>query len=129
MGILDSIENMAGGQAGNQNQQVAGGLLQVLEQHPGGLQGVMNHMQQNGVDPNQMAQQGQAQPGMVSQGLQGSGLIENVASRAGVSPQVAEAAMAFVLPMVMSHMTQGGTTAPPQSGYAGMAGGLLSRFI
>ena len=127
MGFLDSLESMAG--QSNPNAQVAGGLLQALEEHPGGLQGVMNHMQQNGIDPNQVAAQGQAQPGAVSQGLQGSGLIEMVAQKAGVSPQVAEEALAFVLPVVMSHLTQGGTAAPPSSGFSGLAGSLLSRFL
>ncbi len=135
MGILDSLEGMAsqamsGGD--NPNAKVAGGLLQVLEQHPGGLQGVMNHMQQNGVDPNQVAAQGSAEPSTVSQGLQGSGLIEMVAQRAGVSPAVAEGALAIVLPMVISHFTQGGTSAPPatgSNGFGGLAGSLLSKFL
>ncbi len=132
MGFLDGLENMASQameQGGNPTAKVAGGLMQALEEHPGGLQGVMNQMQQNGVDPNQVAAQGSAQPGTVSQGLQGSGLIEMVAQKAGVSPQVAEEALAVILPVVMSHFTQGGTSAPPSSGFGGLAGSLLSRFL
>jgi uncharacterized protein YidB (DUF937 family) len=132
MGLLDGLEGMASqamGGSDNPNAKVAGGLMAALEEHPGGLQGVMNHMQQNGVDPNQVAAQGTAAPGAVSQGLQGSGLIDMVAQRAGVSPQVAEGALALILPVVMSHFTQGGTTAPPSSGFGGLAGSLLSRFL
>lgn len=132
MGFLDGLENMASQameQSGNPTAKVAGGLMQALEEHPGGLQGVMNQMQQNGVDPNELAAQGSAQPGAVSQGLQGTGLIDMVAQKAGVSPQVAEEAMAVVLPMVMSHFTQGGTTAPPTGGFVGMAGQLLTKFL
>ena len=131
MGILDSIEGMAGQQmgGGGQNAQVAGGLLQALEQHPGGLGGLMAHMQSNGVDPNAMAQQGSASPQTVNQGLQGSGLIDSVAEKAGVSPQVAKEALAVILPIAISHFTQGGTAAPPSGGLSGMAGGLLSRFL
>ena len=132
MGFLDSLENMASTsmeQGGNPNAKVAGGLMQALEEHPGGLQGLMNHMSQNGVDPNAVAAQGSASPEAVNQGLAGSGLVESVAAKAGVSPQVAQEAMAVVLPMVMAHFTQGGTAAPPSGGLAGMAGGLLSKFL
>lgn len=132
MEFLDSLKNMAVQameHSDNPTAKVAGGLTQALEEHPGGLQGLMNQMQQNGVDPNQVAAQGSAQPGAVSQGLQGTGLIELVAQKAGVSPQVAEQAMALVLPIVMSHFTKGGTTAPPSGGFAGMAGQLLTKFL
>ena len=132
MGFLDGLGNMATQameQGGNPTAKVAGGLMQALEQHPGGLQSVMNQMQQNGVDPNAVAAQGTAQPGAVSQGLAGTGLIEMVAQKAGVSPQVAEELLAVVLPIVMSHFTQGGTSAPPSGGLAGMAGALLTKFL
>ncbi len=132
MGLLDSLESMASNQTeqgGNPQAKVAGGLMQALEEHPGGLAGVMQHMQQNGVDAQSVATNGTAAPGQVQQGLAGSGLIEKVAEKAGVSPQMAEMALATVLPMAMSHFTQGGTTAAPQSGFGGMAGGLLSKFL
>ncbi len=132
MGFLDGLQSMASqAMAGSDNPtaKVAGGLMAALEEHPGGLQGVMNHMQQNGVDPQQVAASGAADPAAVSQGLQGSGLIDMVAQKAGVSPQVAEGALALVLPMVMAHFTQGGTAAPPSSGFGGLAGSLLSKFI
>ena len=47
-----------------------------------------------------------ATPDQVHQGLAGSGLVERVAEKAGVSPQVAEIAMATILPMVISHFTE-----------------------
>ncbi len=131
MGFLDGLEQMASTAmeaSGNPQAKVAGGLMQALEEHPGGLQGVMDHLQNNGVDPNAVAASGQPSP-EAANALQGSGLLESVAEKAGVSPQVAQEALAVVLPMVMSHFTQGGTGAPPSSGFAGMAGGLLSRFL
>ena len=69
-----------------------------------------------------------ATPEQMNQGLAGSGLVERVAEKAGVSPQVAEMAMATVLPMVISHFTQGGQAAPPQSGFGGMAAQLQRCF-
>src|SRR5450631_3894253 len=92
-------------------------------------QGVMDHMTQNGVDPQAMAAGQSATPEQVGQGLQGSGLLESVAEKAGVSPQVAQELMATVLPTVMSHFTQGGTTAPPEGGFASMASTILGKFL
>jgi uncharacterized protein YidB (DUF937 family) len=132
MGFLDSLESMASTameQSGNPTAKVAGGLMSALEEHPGGLQGVMDTMAQNGVDPQAVAAGGAATPEQIGQGLQGSPLIAMVAEKAGVSPEVAQQLMSTVLPMVMSHFTQGGTEAPPSSGFGGLAGGLLSKFM
>ena len=122
---------MAGQQ--NDNSKVAGGLMQALDEHPGGLAGVMDSFRQNGMEQHvqnwSSGEQPSATPEQVQQGLGGTGLIERVAAKAGVSPQVAQMAMASVLPMVMAHFTQGGQTAPPQSGFGGMASQILSRFI
>ena len=132
MGLLDSLENMASQameQSGNPEAKVAGGLMQALEQHPGGLQGVMDHMNQNGVDPQAMASGQPATTEQIGQGLAGSGLIESVAEKAGVSPQVAQEMMTTVLPVVMSHFTEGGTSAPPEGGFAGMAETIAGKFF
>jgi uncharacterized protein YidB (DUF937 family) len=133
MGILDAIEGASGQQSGSTNAKVAGGLMQALDEHPGGLAGVMDQFRQNGMgDHVQTWASGQGQtatPAQVQQGLGGSGLIDNVAAKAGVSPEIAKMAMAVVLPMVMAHFTQGGQQAPPQSGLGGMASQILSKFV
>jgi uncharacterized protein YidB (DUF937 family) len=133
VGILGAIEGASGQQSGGTNAQVASGLMQALDEHPGGLAGVMDQFRQNGMGEhvqNWASGQGQAAtPAQVQQGLGGTGLIENVAAKAGVSPEMAKMAMAVVLPMVMSHFTQGGQQAPPQGGFGGMAGQFLSRFF
>jgi uncharacterized protein YidB (DUF937 family) len=132
MGFLDSLESMASTameQSGNPQAKVAGGLMQALEEHPGGLQGVMDHMAQNGVDPQQVAANQSATPEQVGQGLAGSGLVESVAQKAGLSPQMTQMLLATVLPMVMAHFTQGGTSAPPQSGYGGMLSQILGKLL
>jgi uncharacterized protein YidB (DUF937 family) len=116
-------------QSGNPEAKVAGGLMQALEQHPGGLQGVMDQMNQNGIDPQAMASGQPATAEQVGQGLAGSGLIESVAEKAGVSPQVAQEMMTTVLPVVMSHFTEGGTSAPPEGGFAGMAEMVVGKFF
>jgi len=131
MGILDSLESMAAGQmsqSGDTNTKVAGGLMQALEQHPGGLGAILQKFQNNGlgghVDAMQNGQTPQMTHDHVQTGLQNTGLLESVAQRAGVSPEIAKVALATVLPMVMAHFAQNGS-APSTS----VLGGMLSRIV
>ncbi len=147
MGILDTIEGMAGGAMGGNNGQlqvpqdgseqgrVAGSFLQQANEHPGGLGGIMDMFRNNGmgqhVDNWQNGQVQQATPEQVQQGL-GGGMLDSIAQRAGVSPGVAKVALAAALPMILSHMTNGGQQAPPSPGsgeFGGLAGSLLSRIL
>jgi uncharacterized protein YidB (DUF937 family) len=131
MGLLDSLESMASNamtNSGNSDTtKVAGGLMAALEQHPGGLGAIMDNFRNNGlgahVDAMQNGQTPSVTPDQVQTGLQGTDLLNIVAAKAGVSPEVAQAAMATVLPIVMSHFAQNGS-APSSS----MLGGLLSKF-
>ena len=133
MGILDTIENLAGQQGGGANPQVAHGMMQALDEHPGGLAGVLENFRSNGMDQHvqnwSSGQQQTASPEQIQQGLGNTGLIENVAQKSGVSPEAAKAAMAMMLPVLMSHFTQGGQQAAPQSGFSGMASQVLGRFL
>ncbi len=141
MGILDSIEGMAGQamsggmQGGSEQGRVAGGFLQSASEHPGGLGAIMGMFRQNGmgqhVDQWSTGQNQQATPEQVQSGLGGTGLLEQTAQRAGVSPEVAKVALAAALPMIMAHMTNGGQSAPPtnQGEFGGLAGSLLSRLL
>jgi len=108
MGILDSIQSLAG-QAGASAQgdqaKVAGGFIEALSTHPGGITGVLESLKSNG-----MAEQvgswlsGQAQtatPEQVQQGLGSTGLIDQTAQKAGVSPSVVTSALALILPMIV----------------------------
>ncbi len=131
MGFLDAIAGMTGHQG--DNAKVAGGLMQALDEHPGGLAGVMDSFKQNGMEQHLQnwsnGQQTTATPEQLQQGIGGTGLVERVAGKAGVSPQVAEMAMAVILPAVMAHFTQGGQAAPPQGGFGGIASQILGRFL
>lgn len=139
MGFLNSIEGMLNNaqQSGQGSEQgrVAGGFLQAVSQHPGGLGSVMDMFRNNGMDQHvqqwQTGQGQQATPEQVQNGLGGTGLLEQTAQRAGVSPEVAKVALAAVLPMIMAHMTQNGQQAPPTNGgeFGGLAGSLLSRIL
>jgi len=131
MGLLDSLETMAAGaltSSGNDKMKVAGGLMEALQQHPGGVGAVLENFRNNGlgehVDAAQNGETPQMSPDQVETGLQGTGLLESAAEKAGVSPEIAKQVMSTVLPMVMAHFTQNGS-APDQSAL----GGMLSKFL
>jgi len=142
MGLMDSIEQMAtqkieqGGAAGVSpltTGSVAGGLMQALDEHPGGLASVLQNFEQNGMGQHvrnwASGQQQTATPEQVQQGLQGTGLIDNIAAKAGISPEITKVALATVLPLVIAHFTNGGQQAAPSSGFGGMASQILGRFL
>jgi uncharacterized protein YidB (DUF937 family) len=145
MGFFDAIESIAGeqlqqrmggaadGQPGAGDQaKVAGGLMQALEEHPGGIGGLISSFQQNGlggcVQEWASGASETATPEQVQQGLSGTGLIESAAEKAGVSPQVAQMAIAALLPMLMKHFAPGGEAAP-QSEFGGLAQQVLGKFL
>ena len=90
MGLLDTLTNAAQ-HMGNQNAQVTGGLVDQVQQQPGGLAGLGQSFQQNGLGS--LVQQwtggntAPASPEQVQQGV-GSGLIDSIAQRTGVSPTI-----------------------------------------
>ena len=133
MGFLDTIENMAGQSGQNTNANVAGSVMSALDEHPGGLSGVLDSFRNNGMSGHvqdwSTGQQTTATPDQIQTGLGGTGFIENVAAKAGVSPEVAKIAMATVLPIVIAHFTQGGQQAPPQSGFGSMASQILGKLL
>lgn len=133
MGFLDQIESMAGQSSqGSDQAKVTGGLMQALEQHPGGLQGMIDSFRQNGmgehVDAWGSGQTQTATPEQVQQGLGGTGLIERTAEHTGMSPQMVQMALATVLPMVIQHFAPNGQAAP-QGQFGGLAQQLMSRFL
>jgi uncharacterized protein YidB (DUF937 family) len=126
MGLLDSLESMAANSmtnSGDSTTKVAGGMMEALNQHPGGLGAILQNFRNNGlgghVDAMQNGQTPTVTQDQVQTGLQGTGLLDTIASKAGVSPEVAKVAMATVLPMVMAHFAQNGS-APSSNVLSGM---------
>ena len=135
MGLLDMIGTLAGEASQGDNAKVIGGLIQTLESHPDGIQGMLNSFTQNGMGEHAAALANGESPSMtpeqVQQGLSGSGLIEKTAEKAGVSPEVVKVALTTVLPLVMAHFAnRGGAAAGAgENGVAGVAEGLLKKFL
>src|ERR1700733_6537135 len=128
MGLLDALTSIAGG-ASPEHHGVADALSQVMQEHPGGMDGILNQLKQNG-----LGNRGQSwvspgenkaiSPDQVQQGF-GTSTLENIAQRAGISPTVASGIIAVVLPLVVSHLS-GNSEQPAQpGGLAGLAGKIF----
>jgi uncharacterized protein YidB (DUF937 family) len=136
MGLFDSLESMATTameNSGSDQTKVAGGLVQALQEHPGGLSSVLDTLRSNGMGEHADAiQNGDAPattPDQVETGLQGSGLLESVAEKAGVSPEVAKVALATVLPVVLAHFSQNGGQAGGEGALGGCWRSLCRRSV
>jgi uncharacterized protein YidB (DUF937 family) len=135
MGIFDSIAGMAeqamGAQGGDQ-AKVAMGLMQTIQEHPEGVQGLMSGLQSSGLgDHAQLWASGEVQsatPEQVQASLGDNGMLESVAEKAGMSPEMAKMALTTVLPMVMAHVSPDGQAAQPGD-LGSLAGSLLKKFL
>ncbi len=108
---------MAQAVLGMLNQPGGGGLGSLLQ---GFQQGGLGHLAQSWIStgPNQAAS-----PQQIEQGL-GGNLLNQLAQKVGVSPQVASAILAVVLPMIIDKLTPHGNV-PTQDALSSVLGGLL----
>jgi len=147
MGIFDTVTSMmeqpgsAGDQANAGDQtKVAAGLIKEMQQRPGGIGGLLQSFQQNGMGS--MVQQwagGQTQaaaPGQVEQGLGGTGIVESIAQRTGISPAVVSAGLAEIVPLLVHHAVSNGhvtaegqPTGAPEPEPGGLLQSLLSKLL
>ena len=119
MGIMDMVSSLAGGIGGGEGgdkAQVTGGLLQEIEQRPGGIGSIFQAFQGNGLGG--LVQQwsggntAPASPGQVEQGLGGTGIIESIAQRTGMSPTVIKMGLAVAIPVLVHHFVSNGHVTP-----------------
>jgi uncharacterized protein YidB (DUF937 family) len=129
MSLLDALTSIAGG-ASPEHHGVADALSQVMQEHPGGMGGLLDQMKQNGLGEQVQSwtspgENKAVSPDQVQQGL-GPSMLNNIAERAGISPQVATGVLAVVLPLVVSHLSGNGAQPAESGGLAGLAGKLFS---
>lgn len=138
MGLLDSITSVMGG-AGGDKAKVAGGLMQAVQEHPGGIGGMLQSFNQNGMGGSVKEWAGGntegASPEQMQQGLGGTGIIDSVAAKTGLSSTMVTGAMAVLVPMVIHHFVSSGhvtpegqTTSEPAPDQGGMLQSILSRL-
>lgn len=137
MGLMDMVGGLLGGQGpqGGQNDPKAM-LLQaaigMIQNHPGGLQGLLGQFQQAGLAQQVESWVGsganQALTGDHVQQALGADQIQNLAQQAGMDPGQASQGLASLLPELVNHLTPNGGM--PDAGQLQQGlGGLLGKLM
>ena len=131
MGLLDNLEDQGLGSVGGRSNSLASGLLQMIQNQPGGLQGLVQSFHDKGM--------GGLVSSWISSGLNppitgdqvhqvlGSDQVKALAAKAGISPDVAGVLIAEVLPGLVDKLTPNGSV-PNHSGFLEMASSILKSL-
>jgi uncharacterized protein YidB (DUF937 family) len=130
MGLLDNLENMAMSKVAGSNPEAAG-VLEMIQNHPGGLDGLVQSFHSNGLGGvvSSWTGNGANQPVSAAQIQQvlGSEKVQAYAQKLGVSPEVASSTLAQLLPTVIDKLTPNGAV-PDRSSLLQMGQSLLSSL-
>lgn len=119
MGLLDDMAGKAvSGVLGNSSNPLAHQLLQMINNQPGGLSGLVQTFQQKGLGElvNSWVSTGQNLPISADQvhSALGSDVVQQLAAKAGISPDSAGSSLAQLLPTLVDKLTPNGQV--PQQG-------------
>ncbi|MDE1161049.1 MAG: YidB family protein [Acidobacteriaceae bacterium] len=114
MGILDIVSSLTEQRGNGDTAAVGSGLIQELENAPGGISGIFQAFQQNGlgglVQQWSTGESQHATPDQIQQGLGNTGVIEKISERTGLPPNVIEIGLAALIPLVIHHFVTNGHT-------------------
>ncbi|MFZ0479860.1 MAG: YidB family protein [Terriglobales bacterium] len=132
MGLLDSLENQAMEKVlGGTSNPLASGLLRMIQNQPGGLEGLVQSFHDKGLSAvaSSWVGNGENQPISADQVHQvlGSEQVQALAAKAGISPDMASSAIAQLLPRIVNHLTPSGEV-PAHDNVMEMVGGLLQNL-
>jgi uncharacterized protein YidB (DUF937 family) len=133
MGLLDNLENQALGSVlgGGSNNAMVSSILSMIQNQPGGLQGIVQSFHDKGLGglvsawvstgPNPPATGDQIQQAL------GSDKVKQIAAAAGISPDIANSAIAQLLPTIIDKLTPNGQV-PEHGNVISMMSGLLQSL-
>jgi uncharacterized protein YidB (DUF937 family) len=143
MGLFDIAESMlassfsGGTSIGGQppTQDVLGAVMGALNNHPGGIDGVVDSLSKGGLGDvvNSWIGSGPNPPVTTDQiqGALGSGptnaIANEIAGKLGISPEMAGTVLSQMLPHIVDHLTPNGQV--PQGGLSGAGGDLFSSLL
>ena len=132
MGLLDNLENQVVGKVlGGSSNPLASGLLQMIQNQPGGLQGLVQSFHDKGLGAvaSSWVGTGENLPISADQVHQvlGSDQVKALAAKAGISPDTAGSAIAQLLPGLVDKLTPNGEV-PAHNNVMEMVGGLLQNL-
>ena len=119
MGLLDDMENkIVTGVLGHSSSPLAGALLQMIQNHPGGLAGLVQSFREKGLGDviSSWVSTGQNLPisaDQIQQAL-GSGALQQLAAKAGISPEMISSQLSTLMPTLVDKLTPNGSI-PQQS--------------
>jgi uncharacterized protein YidB (DUF937 family) len=113
MGLLDDMENKAVTSVlGGSTNPLATGLLQMINNHPGGLPALVQSFHEKGLGDvaSSWVGSGQNLPISADQIHQvlGSDAVKALAAKAGISPDAAGSSLAALLPSLIDKLTPNG---------------------
>jgi uncharacterized protein YidB (DUF937 family) len=119
MGLLDDMAGkVVGSVLGSSSNPLATGLLEMINNQPGGLAGLVQNFHQKGLGDvvNSWVSTGQNLPISADQvhNALGSGVVQQLAAKAGISPDAAGSSLAQLLPTLVDKLTPNGQI--PQQG-------------
>jgi uncharacterized protein YidB (DUF937 family) len=130
MGLLDNLESMAMGKAAGSNPEAAA-ILQMIQNHPGGVSGLVQSFHSNGLGGlvNSWIGTGANQPISSDQIQQvlGSSQVQALAAKLGISPEQASSTLSQLLPTVMDKLSPNGAV-PEQSNLLQMGENFLASL-
>ena len=131
MGLLDGLESQALGSLGGNAGPLASEVLQMIQNQPGGLQGLVQSFHDKGLGGlvSSWISNGPNPPITSDQVHQvlGSDQVKALAARAGISSDAAGAAIAQILPGLVDKLTPNGSV-PDHSSVMDMASSILKNF-
>jgi uncharacterized protein YidB (DUF937 family) len=130
MGLLDNLESMAVSKVAGSNPEAAG-VLEMIQNHPGGINGLVESFRANGMSGlvNSWTGTGANQPITAAQIQQvlGSEKVQAYAQKLGISPETASATLAQLLPTVIDKLSPNGAV-PDHSNLLQMGESILSSL-
>jgi uncharacterized protein YidB (DUF937 family) len=132
VGLLDNLESQGlASLLGGSSSPLLTGLLQIVQNQPGGLQGLVQSFQDKGLAGlvSSWVGTGQNLPISADQIHQvlGSQQVQSLAASAGMSPDAAGSAIAQLLPTLVDKLTPSGQV-PDHSNVMDMVSGLLQNL-
>ena len=131
MGLFEGLENQAlSSLLGGNSSPLATGLLQMIQNQPGGLQGLVQSFHDKGLGElaSSWVGTGQNLPASADQITQalGSDTVKSLAARAGIGPEMAGGAIAALLPEIIDKLTPNGQV-PAHNSLMDTVGSLLGK--
>ncbi|HEX4489205.1 MAG TPA: YidB family protein [Terriglobales bacterium] len=131
MGFLEDMASKAVASAGGGSNPMVSAVLQMIQNQPGGVSGLLQQFHEKGLGDLVNSWVGTGQNQQISpdqvQHVLGTEQVQQVAEQAGISPDAAKSKLAEFLPMILDKLTPNGQV-PAQGSLLESGMSLLKSF-